>query len=320
MKRKEKVLTIEEIKERMIQTSQPNWLHAPPWFGILGTPAGTKILPLHDLAEQNIVLLFLLDAADYLLDPVLDAIERISNEYRGLPVRSIIAIEQKYLFLRGTRYFERFRNSKIFGELPVHLDAKGDWFSHFDAKEEPRIVILRQSEELLNLPLLPDPVKVFGEAEAMLHRTLRVEDPGLPLAEAGIIEVTKSIDRKSIPARELLLAGKWIPAGDSMATEDSAAGMSFDFEGSHLRIIAVTHPDARDNARFTIHFNDEPLPQPHYGANTRLGDKGSAIAEINRGSGICEVVGSSLVLKGKITIRFLNAVENPVILYGVRTA
>jgi hypothetical protein len=224
------------------------------------------------------------------------------------------------LFLRGTRYFERFRNSKSFAEIPVLLDPKGEYFSHFDAKEGPAIVILRQSEELLNLPLLPDLRESLGQVERKLHEVLRRDDPGLPLADPGIAPASKPLDRKSIPARELSLAGKWIPAGESMATEDSAAGLSFDFEGSHLRIIAVTHPDARENARFTIHFNDEPLPQPHYGSNTRLGDKGSAIAEINRGSGICEIVGSSLVLKGKITIRFLNAVENPVILYGVRTA
>jgi hypothetical protein len=130
----------------------------------------------------------------------------------------------------------------------------------------------------------------------------------------------KPVDHRALSARDLLLAGNWMQANDSVVTEDSTAGLSFNFEGSHLRIVAITHPNARETARLTVSFNDEPLPSAHYGANTRLGDKGTAISEINRTSGLYELVSSSLTLKGKITLRFMNAVENPVILYGIRTA
>ena len=320
MKRKEKVLTLEEIKEKIIQASATSWLHSPPLFGLLPTPEGSRMLPLSPTVDGKIQLLFLLDIADYHFDLVLDMIDHLKRDYRGLPWQPLIALEQKYLFLRNPRFFDRFRHSKNFGTIPLYFDAQGEWFERFGARDGSKMVILHNTNEVLNLPLLPNFSAQIQKMELQLHEVLRLEDPGLPLLDTDAHPPKKPLDKRSIPARELLLAGNWMQGNDSIVTEDSTAGLSFNFEGSHLRIVAITHPNARETARLTVSFNDEPLPSAHYGANTRLGDKGTAISEINRTSGLYELVSSSLTLKGKITLRFMNAVENPVILYGIRTA
>ncbi|NDG84567.1 MAG: hypothetical protein EBX52_05950 [Proteobacteria bacterium] len=320
MKRKEKTLTLDEIKERMIQAGTTSWLHSAPLFGMLHAPDGSRLIPLSNQTEGKIQILFLLDAADYHFDQALDTIERLRHDYRGLPWQPLIALEQKYLFLRNIRFFDRFRHSKSFATVPVFLDAQGEWFERYQAKNGSKVVLLHQTNEVLNLPLLPDFGSQIQAMEKQLHEVLRLEDPGLPLLETTVTELKKPLDRRTIPARELVLSGNWIQANDSVVSEDSTAGFSFNFEGSHLRIVAITHPNARETARFTIQFNDEPLPSAHYGVNTRLGDKGSALSEINRTTGLYELISSNLLLKGKVTIRFMNAVENPVILYGLRTA
>jgi hypothetical protein len=320
MKRKEKVLTLDEIKEKMIQASSTSWIHSAPLFGLLPSPEGSKVLPLSPKTEGKIQILFLLDIADYHFDLVLDVIDRLNHDYRGLPWQPIIALEQKYLFLRNPRFFDRFRHAKNFGTIPIYFDPQGEWFERFGAKGGSRIVILHHYQEVLNLPLLPSFSPQIEKMEQQLHEVFRLEDPGLPLLETKSNELKKPIDLRSLPAQDLLLVGNWMQANDSVVTEDSGAGLSFNFEGSHLRIVAITHPNARETARLTVSFNDEPLPSAHYGANTRLGDKGTAVSEINRTSGLYELVSSSLKLKGKITLRFMNAVENPIILYGFRTA
>ena len=320
MKRKEKTLTLEEIKERMIQAAGSNWLHAPPLFGILHAPDGAKLLPLSGQTEGKIQIVFLVDVADYHFDLVIDTIERLRHDYRSLPWQPLVVVEQKYLFLRNPRYFDRYRHSKSFASIPVLLDPQGEWFEFYRAKSGSKVVVLHHQNEVLNLPLLPDFAVQIEALERRLHDVLRLEDPGLPLLETGPAALKKPLDRRAFPARELVLNGNWVQANDSVVSEDSTAGFSFNFEGSHLRLVAITHPNARETARFTIQFNDEPLPAAHYGINTRLGDKGTAVSEINRATGLYEIVASGLLLKGKITIRFMNAVENPVILYGLRTA
>ncbi len=320
MKRKEKVLTLEEIKEKLVQNQTPNWIHSAPLFGYVPGPEGIKILPLTSLVEKGIVVLFLVDVADYTFELVMDSIERLKSIYAGLPWIPTIAIEHKYIFLRNPKFFDRYRHSKVFASIPIYYDHQGEWFERYKAEKEPKIVILHQGNEILNIPLSSDMAAQMMKAELQFQEALRIDDQGLPLLDVALSSYKRPQDKRILPARELILDGNWVQASDSVMSEDSNASLSFHFEGSHLRLVAVTHPNARENARFTVSFNDEPLPSAHYGPGTRLGDKGNAISEINRVSGITEIVRSSLELKGTIKLKFLNAVENPVIIYGFRTA
>ena len=109
-------------------------------------------------------------------------------------------------------------------------------------------------------------------------------------------------------------------ANQALVTDDSKAALSFPFEGKKLRLICVSHPQARENTRATISLNDQALPNPHHGEHVHMNDKGLAVMEINKTSGMYELIDAEMTLRGPVQINFLNAVENPLILYEFRSA
>jgi hypothetical protein len=133
-------------------------------------------------------------------------------------------------------------------------------------------------------------------------------------------ETGKILEKGIIPFERLTLGGNWIQGSNTVMTEDSSASLSFPFEGEHLRLLANLHPQARDPSRFSIYFNDEPLASAHFGPHTYQGDRGNPTVELNRIQGVYEIIDAETPLRGKITFKFLNAVENPVILYSFRYA
>ena len=320
MKRKEKQLTLEEIKAKLIQQSQESWIHSDPLLALLPTTEGMKPLPLSPAIEQALTVILLFDFTEYAFELLLSAVERFSEEYKGLPWKVIIAFEPKYLFLKDLRFFDRFRSSKLFSQIPLYIDQRGEWFDHFKAKEASKIVLLDKGQEVLNFDLKSGVADQIARFEKTFQDALRVEDPGLPLLEAVPRELKSPGDRRICPARELTLGGNWIQGGDFAVSEDSNANLSFFFEGTRLRLVGIPHPNARESTRFVVLFNDEPIVSAHYGSAIRLGDKGTSVSEIDRTHGIFEIIDSENTLKGTIKIRFLNALENPIIIYGVRAA
>jgi hypothetical protein len=320
MKRKVKVLTIEEIKEKMIHSSTENWPHSEPHFGLLPTQEGVKVLPLSPLAESGLLVLFLVDLVDYSFGLVLDAIEHLRAHLKNLPWDAVILTEEKYSFSRNPQFLDRFRMTRTFSSVPFLYDQKGDFFEHFQAKAGPRMVLLHRGNSVLNVPMTPDFPEQLKLLEQQLHDALRIDDPGLPLPVISRANFPRPMDKRLIPAEELILQGNWVQAAHAVASEDSQGAVSFPIQGYQVRLIATTHGNSREATRFSITFNDEPLPSAHFGAATRQAEKGIAVGEITKGSGIFEIIHSNVEMKGTIKIRFLNAVENPVILYGVRVA
>jgi len=313
MKRKEKPLTPEEIKARLIQQNLENWSHSEPQFSLFPTLEGLKILPLSKSAEQDLFLVFLVDLTHYSADQVLSTLERFHHEYKGLPWKPVLVMEQKYLFLKDTRFYDRFRNIKSFNTLPLFLDGKGEWFEHFNAGSG-MILLLHRGNEILRLPLLPEISKQIAKMERALQEGLRLDDPGLPLLSVKDQAKGLGPDLRVLPARELTLNGNWMSTPESVVTEDSNAQLSFYFEGSYLRLVASPHPNSREPTRFVITLNQEPIPSVHYGSNTRLGEKGSSISEVSKSHGVFELIHSNTPLRGDVRIKFFNAVENPVII------
>jgi hypothetical protein len=320
MKRKVKVLTLEEIKEKMLHQTAENWSHSEPHFGLLPTQEGIKILPLSSLTETGLLVLFLVDLVDFSFGLVLDAVEHLRETLHHLPWEAVIIAEEKYTFSRNTHFLDRFRITRSFTSIPFLFDQTGDYFEHFQAKSGPRIVVLHRGNQVLNVPMMPDFPKHLAEVEQQLHDALRVDDPGLPLPDITLAQFSKPVDRRTLPAEELILQGNWVPTSHAIASEDSQAAVSFPIQGYQVRLIASTHGNSRESTRIAISFNDEPLPSAHFGAATRQAEKGMAIAEISKNAGVFEIIHSNVEMKGTVKIRFLNAVETPVIIYGVRIA
>jgi hypothetical protein len=319
MKRKEKPLTIEEIKAGLKKQNSPNWLHSEPILSLYPTPEGIRILPLAERAESDLLLLFLVDLTHYSFELVLESIERLHHEYKGLPWKPVLVIEPKYLFLKDSRFFERFRAYKSFNSTPILFDTKGEWFDQFQAGNG-LILLLNRGIEILRVPLLPGVAEQISHAERALQDGLRLDDPGLPLFKVKPQEFARTADLRITTPQELTLTGNWMISPGSIMSEDSNAQISLYFEGTHLRVVANSHPNSREPTRFVITLNQEPLPSVHYGANTKLGEKGSSVSEIGKTQGIHELISANTPLRGDIRIKFLNAVENPVIIYGFRAA
>ncbi len=319
MKRKEKPLTIEEIKAKLTQQNLSNWIHSEPKLSLLPTPEGIKILPLSSSAENELLLLFLVDLTHYSSELVLESIDRLHQEYKALPWKPILVIEPKYLFLKDTRFFDRFRSFKTFASTSMFLDTKGEWFEHFNAGDG-LILLLHRGVEILRVPLVPGVSGPISKVERALQDGLRLEDPGLPLFRVQPQNFSKSPDLRITSPLELSTTGAWITSPGSIMSEDSNAQLGFYFEGSNLRLVGTSHPNSREATRFVITLNQEPIPTAHYGSSTKLGEKGTSISEVSKSQGVYELISSTTPLRGDIRIRFLNAVENPVIIYGFRAA
>jgi hypothetical protein len=319
-KRKEKPLTPEEIKARLIQQSQPFWSHSPPLIALGPTPEGLAPIPLSIEAAEGTLILFFVDFGDYLTDVLLDQISSFLEDYPRLPWRPVILYQPKYLFLRNARFMERYKNLASFHSIPVFEDQAGNWFEALKVGDRPVVALAHQGIVVFKENLQPDPWATLKKTEEQLHKIFRIQNPGLPLFEAELRTSTRTLGKGTIEAGQLISAGNWIRGTSTLMTEDSNASVSFEFEGEHLRLLATLHPQARDPCRFTLWFNDEPLAGAHYGPHTHQGDRGSAFVEINRHQGIFEIIDAERPLRGKITLKFLNAVENPVILYSLRFA
>ncbi len=319
-KRKEKPLTLEEIKAKMIQQSEEAWTHSAPLIGLASSNDGPVWLPLDPSAAQGTLLLLMLDFGDYLSDAILELVSDMMDEYTRLPWRPVIAYQPKTLFLKQAKFFDRYRNQSHFHHIPVYSDQSGDWFDALKTGGSPTLAILHQGIVVFKEAFGKDPVRTLFQAEEQLQRILRVEDPGLPLFRVSLRETDKILEKGMIPNDSLTLGGNWIQGGNTIMTEDSSASLSFSFEGEHLRLLANLHPQARDPSRFSIYFNDEPLASAHFGQHTYQGDRGNPTVELNRTQGVYEIIDADTPMRGKITFKFLNAVENPVILYSLRFA
>jgi hypothetical protein len=319
MKRKEKPLTIEEIKAGLTKQNLSNWLHSEPILSLFPTPEGIKILPLSGRAESDLLLLFLVDLTHYSSELVLESIERLHHEYKSLPWKPVLVVESKYLFLKDSRFFERFRAYKSFASTPIFFDTKGEWFDQFQAGNG-LILLLNRGIEILRAPLLPGVSEQISKVERALQDGLRLDDPGLPLFKVKPQNFSHTADLRITAPEELNMTGNWMISPGSIMSEDSNAQIGLYFEGTHLRIVANSHPNSREPTRFIITLNQEPLPSVHYGTNTKLGEKGSSVSEIGKTQGIHELISANTPLRGDIRIKFLNAVENPVIIYGFRAA
>ncbi len=319
LKRKQKALSPEELKEKLITQSGEFWLHSEPLLGFIPQQDGPKFFSLSPQMD-GVVVVFLLDVGDYVSERVLETLGGWRERYRNLHWKAVLAFQQKYLFVKNPKFLERYRHSQTFTKTPVYLDPLGEWFESFQTKNHPEILLFNQGNLIFKEKLLPDYEKSMLLAEHQLQDVLRLDDPGLPLSRVPTdLEVT-IVDQKIILNDALAQSGYWVQANSSLVTDDSHAALSFPFEGKHLRLLGVTHPQARETTRIQIFLNGEALPAIRHGENVHFNDKGLTIMDINKNTGIYELVRSDEVLKGTIQIKFMNAHENPVILYELRSA
>jgi len=317
IRRKERPLTLEEIKEKVIKATKEFWVQSEPLCAYTNLIDGGRLIPLVPRSENAILILFFIDAADYTSGLVLERIAQWLEDYKKLPWIPIVVFRRNYLFLENPKYFERFKNKTAFATLAIYMDEKDEWHKFFKV-DSPAIVFSQAGDTLYTGALNEDFTEHIFQAEKSLQEIMRSKNPGLPLLEVLKVASKRRVDLKKTQANELSTGGYWTQLGNQIATDDPNAKLSFSFQGTGLRFIALAHHQAREHIKAIVMIDDNPIPKNAYGSQLHPGDKGHAIVEINRYTGIYELIRSENTISGTITLKFLNTLENPVIVYGLR--
>ena len=320
LKKKERPLSPEELKEKLRRETRARWLHGEPEFAFTSTPQGPMFLPLSKSMEKEITLLFLLDAADYVTHRTIEAIQIWKERYKHLPWNAVIAFQQKYLFLKIPQFFDPFKSIKSFATLPIYLDPFGELFEKFGSGTEPVVAMFSEGQLVYSTPLLPDFQSKILEIETTLQHQLRLRDVGLALPLLYQYQISAPVDQKMLRPEDVILEGNWANAGKAWATEDVKAVLTIPFEGKSLRWVAVLHPEARENCRLMVTFNGQPVNQTMSGAHVKYDEKGNSLIEVTRNTGNYELIESQTEIRGILKIQMINAMESPVIFYEARAA
>ncbi len=308
LKKREKTLTIEEQREKMRKDYGPFWFNSEVLFG-------ANLFPVSETFSKEITVLFLLDIADYTTERIVEFLHEWNTRYAKLPWTAVIAFQQKYAFLKTNKFMDRLRNQKIF------LDTFGDLFERFGSGKEPVAVILKAGQLVTSMPLLPDLSKSLYQLEVELQKALRSEDAGLPLP------VIEKWSKKNVPmsqtthsANQVTSSGAWTGSDSMIYSEDNNTSISIPFKGKSLRMIAMAHPNALEAVKARITFNDKPVYKDVQGPLIHEDNTGSTTLDINKTTGIYDLILSEQELTGIIKLTFLNVYDVGVIFYEFKSS
>ena len=319
-KKKEKILTVAELKEKIKKEKADFWIHSEPQLSLIQTQEGLKIFPISDSVEKQITLIFLMEASDYFTDRILELIETWKKRYASLGWKPILVFQQKYTFIMHKRFLERYKGFACFESLPLYLDTFGELYEWGGAKDTPTILLLNQGNLIFKAPLFPDYDHQIQELEGKLQEALRLEDPGLPLPLIHEYKISGLIDKKTFYPKDVTLGGQWLEGQGTFMTDDIRATLTFNFTGKSFRFICSLHTQARDNSRIVIKFNQSSISERFCGKNIKLDEKKNTVIEINTSTGIYEVFKSDDEMSGVFEFIFKNAFESPIIFHEIKVA
>lgn len=320
MRKKEKPLSIDELREKVRKESSANWTHNEPLFGIANTPEGSRLISTSEITDEQVLVVFLLDAGDYVTDRIFEVLGIWKERYKRLNYKPVLVFQQNYMFLKNKKFFERFKNVPLLASLPIYLDPFGELFEKYGSTQEPTVFFLNRGNLTYSTSLKPDFGTKLLEVEAQLQKNLRVEDPGLSLPLLYQYEISAPVDVRAVKPSELTRDGQWIDGRTSLVTDDPHATLTFGFEGKNLRFISTLHAQARENAKIQITFDGGPVPRALLGSGVHANEKGQTILEITRNTGIFEVIQSDAPVRGIVRFHFFSVIETPVIFYELRVA
>jgi hypothetical protein len=307
LKKREKILSPEAIKENLKKELAPFWINSDVLFS-------TQLYPVSDKFTKQICIVFLLDIADYCSTQALDNLLAWQKKYDKLPWFPVIVFQQKYLFFKNRKFFDQFKNSIVF------FDAFGELFARFGSNKEPVALILKNGEMVSSLPLLPNFGDQLKKIESELQKLLRLDDPGLPLPQINSQYKKMNESMSTVGIDKVSTLGEWNGSKTMLYAEENNVEVSFGFKGKKLRLVAMTNPDARETVRVSISFNDKPLPFPMRTELIREDSKGLALFEIDKTQGIYDIVFTETTMTGVIKLKFLNVFDNGVVFYEFRIA
>ncbi len=307
LRKKERVLTPEELKAKFKRDYAPFWINSEVIFG-------ANLYPVSDSFTKQATLLFLLDAADFTTEKVTDLLYSWKQKYGKLQWESVLIFQPKYTFLKNPKFFDRFKNQKIF------LDTFGELFERFGSNQEPVAVMLKNGEMVASIPLSPDFSEASLQLEQQLQKSLRQDDPGLPLAIVEKWNKKMYAKQQSVTPEGVSTFGEWNGSKTLLVTEKNGSILSLPFKGKILRLVAMAHPEARDPIKVSITLNERPLPSTLQPSFMHGDDTGATLFELNKTTGIYDLFHSENEITGVIKLTFLNVYDNGAVFYEFKIA
>ena len=312
LKKKERVLTQDELKIKLNKDFAPFWINSEVLFG-------PNLFPVSDAFSKKVTLLFLFDIADFTTEKTIEILNLWAHKYINLQWGGVLVFQQKHAFLKNPKFFERYKNQKIF------IDSFGELFKRFGSENEPVAVVLKNGEFVSSIPLNPNFSDAFLQIEQQLQVSLRTDDLGLPLPFVEkTVQKNISSKQQSVTPENVSTFGEWSGSSTMIMTEKNGSILSIPFKGKKLRLLAMAHPNSRDPVKVSITFNEKSVTGAYKGSiiheDMTGATAGQTIFELNKTTGIYDLINSENELTGVMKLTFLNTYDNPAIFYEFRIA
>jgi len=305
-KKREKEITPEQLREKYRKDYGPFWHHSEVLFG-------ANLYPVSETFNNEITIIFLLDAGDFSTERVMETVQNWTVKYAKLPWVPVFAFQQKYAFMKNAKFMERYKNHKLF------IDVFGDLFERFGSGSEPVAVLLKNGQMSTSMPLLPKLSEQLFNLENELQKLLRVDDPGLPLPIAERWSKKDSpMEQKIVTPAEVTTSGEWNGNEAMLFTDSNHTSISIPFKGRHLRMVGMAHPNALESVKASVTFNDKSLYNGIQGPFIHDDNAGNSMLEINKVVGNYDLIESDHEITGIVKINFLNVYDIGMIFYGFR--
>ena len=226
--------------------------------------------------------------------------------------------QQKYIFLKNPKFFDRYKSRASWLSTAIYLDAFGESHEWANSLDHPSLILLTHGKIFLKENLWKNFSEKVLSAEGQLQEALRIDDPGLPLPLLQKSSSRNLVDSQMIRANEVTLSGNWTEGKGTLMTEDSTSTLTTSFEGNTLRALIDLHPESRDSVKVQVTFNDSPIPENNFGPQLRNDDKGNTILEVGKSLGIYDIFVSPEKVRGVFKFYFLSVARNPILFYELR--
>ena len=308
IKKKVRTLSPAEYRENQKKEYASCWINSEVIFG-------ANLFPVQESFTQKITILFLVDAADYTAERIMEVMQLWNQKYLNLKWDDVLVFQQKYAFIKNQKFIDRYKHQKIF------LDTFGELFERFGSKTEPVAVLLKNGEFVSSMPLLPKFTDQIFQLELELQKSLRNDDIGLPLlAPEKFIKKNVPIEQQSFTPETVTTFGEWSGTNDLLITQKNGSILSIPFRGKHLRFVGMAHPDSREPIKALITFNEKPLNSSVQTGIIHEDSTGATTIEINKITGVYDLIQSENEIAGVLKISFINAYDNGLIFYGFKVA
>ena len=308
IKKKERMLTPEEFKAKQKRDYESFWINSHVLFG-------ANLYPVDDAFTKQVTILFLLDPADFTTERVIEIIQTWKTKYDKLQWDCVLTFQQKYAFMKNPKFYERFKNQKIF------IDTFGELFERFGSKSEPVAVVLKNGEFISSMPLLPNFLEMSYQLEQQLQSTLRMDDIGLPLAKVEKWSKKNApLEQQNITPDQVTTFGEWNGTTSLLMTEKNNSILSIPFKGRFLRLVAMAHPNSRDPIKVSITLNEKSLATSIQSSAVHEDNSGITTIELTKNNGIYDLIQSETPLTGVVKLTFVNTYDNGAVFYEFKIA